>query len=186
LNTDRVVAEAAKMADEVAPSGLTLAGLAARLGVRQPSLYKDVASLDFLQHCITTRAKGELADVLGRAAIRRARDDAVGAVAHAYRAQTHEHPGVYQAAQRPRVPGDIDDEAASQLAVGVLEAVISGYGLRADAARSLHDHHLSPTGPGAFPPVRVSSSVRPASAPRRVASSLPKASVGTQVAATGR
>jgi Zinc-binding dehydrogenase len=34
--------------------------------VRQPSLYKHVASLDFLQHRITTRAKGELADVLGR------------------------------------------------------------------------------------------------------------------------
>jgi hypothetical protein len=57
LNTDRVVAEVAKMADEVAPSGLTLAGLAACLGVRKLSLYKHVASLDFLQHRITTRAK---------------------------------------------------------------------------------------------------------------------------------
>jgi hypothetical protein len=56
------------MADEVAPSGLTLA-LAARLGVRQPSLYTHVARLDFLQHRITTRAKNELADVLGRAAM---------------------------------------------------------------------------------------------------------------------
>jgi hypothetical protein len=68
LNTDRVVAEAAKMADEVAPSGLTLAGLA-RLRVGQPSLHKHVASLDFLQYRITTRAEGELADVLGRAAM---------------------------------------------------------------------------------------------------------------------
>jgi hypothetical protein len=90
------------MADEVAPSGLTLA-LAARLGVRQPSLYKHGGSLDFRQHGITTRAKGELAGVLGHAAIGRARDDAVGAAAHAYRAWAYEHPGVYQTAQRPRV-----------------------------------------------------------------------------------
>ena len=93
LNTDRVVTEAAELADEVGLDRLTLAALAARLGVRQPSLYKHVASLDALQRLISMRGKAELADVLGRAAIGRARDDALVAMAHAWRAWALEHPG---------------------------------------------------------------------------------------------
>ena len=57
LNTDRVVAEAAELADEVGLDQLTLAALAARLGVRQPSLYKHVASVDALQRLISMRGK---------------------------------------------------------------------------------------------------------------------------------
>lgn len=129
LNTERVVEQAAELADEVAPNQLTLAALAARLGVRQPSLYKHVASLDFLQQRIATRAKAELADVLGRAAIGRARGDALVAMTHAYRAWARAHPGLYQAAQRAPVPGDPVDEAVSERAVHVVAAVIEGYGL---------------------------------------------------------
>ncbi len=40
LNTDRVVTEGAELADEVGLTKLTLAALATRLGVRQPSLFK--------------------------------------------------------------------------------------------------------------------------------------------------
>ncbi len=69
LTTDRVVAAAADLADEVGPDQLTLAVLAARLGVRQPSLYKHVASLDSLRQLVAKRAKEEFADVLGPAAI---------------------------------------------------------------------------------------------------------------------
>ncbi|MET8242116.1 TetR-like C-terminal domain-containing protein [Streptomyces sp. NPDC005245] len=134
LNTDRVVAEAAEMADEVGPNQLTLAALAARLGVRQPSLYKHIDGLDSLHQRIAVLAKNELADVLGRAAIGRARADAVVAVAHAYRAWALEHPGRYQAAQRPPTPGDADDEVASTRAVQILAAVMDGYGFDGDDA----------------------------------------------------
>lgn len=129
LNTDRVVTEAAVMADEVGPNKLTLAALAVRLGVRQPSLYKHIESLESLQQRIALHAKAELADVMGQAAIGRARDDALGAVARAYRAWALDHPGRYQAAQRPPAPGDIDDEEISARAVQVLAAVTGGYDL---------------------------------------------------------
>lgn len=129
LNTDRVVTEAAVMADEVGPNKLTLAALAVRLGVRQPSLYKHIESLESLQQRIALHAKAELADVMGQAAIGRARDDALGAVACAYRAWALDHPGRYQAAQRPPAPGDIDDEEVSARAVQVLAAVTDGYDL---------------------------------------------------------
>ena len=132
LNTDRVVAAAAELADEAGPGQLTLAALAARLGVRQPSLYKHVASLDALQQLIAMRGKAEFGDVLGQAAIGLARDDAVVAMAHAWRAWALDHPGRYQIAQRAPAPGDTDHQAVADRAVQVVAAVMAGYGLDGD------------------------------------------------------
>jgi len=134
LNTDRVVAAAAELADEVGPDELTLAALAARLGVRQPSLYRHVASLDSLRQLIAKRGKAEAGDVLGRAAIGLARDDALAAMAHAWRAWARDHPGRYQIAERVRAPGDADHQAVSDRFVAVIAAVMAGYGLHGDDA----------------------------------------------------
>ncbi len=132
LNPDRVVTEAAELADEVGLDQLTLAALATRLGVRQPSLYKHVASLDALHRLISMRGKTELAEVVGRAAIGRARDDALVAMAYAWRAWALAHPGRYQAAERGASPGDAEHEAVSRRTIEVIRAVMAGYGLDDD------------------------------------------------------
>ena len=134
LNTDRVVAAAMELADEVGLDKLTLAALAVRLGVRQPSLYKHVASLDALQRLISMEGKVEAADVLAQAAIGRARDDALIAMAWAWRSWALDHPGRYQASQRGAAPGDAEHEQVARRTVGVLAAVIDGYGLAGDDA----------------------------------------------------
>jgi AcrR family transcriptional regulator len=134
LNTDRVVAEAMELADEVGLDKLTLAALAIRLGVRQPSLYKHVASLDALHRLISMRAKVEAADELGRAAMGRARDDALVAMAWAWRAWARDHPGRYQASQRGAGSADAEHEAVARRSIGVLAAVMDGYGLHGDDA----------------------------------------------------
>jgi AcrR family transcriptional regulator len=134
LNTDRVVAAAMELADEVGLDKLTLAALAVRLGVRQPSLYKHVASLDALHRLISMRAKVEAADVLARVAIGRARDDALVAMAWAWRAWARDHPGRYQAAERGADPGDAEHDAVARGTVAVVAAVIGGYGLDGDDA----------------------------------------------------
>jgi AcrR family transcriptional regulator len=134
LSTDRVVTEAMALADEVGLDKLTLVALAARLGVRQPSLYKHVASLDALQRLISMRGKAEIGDVLGRVAIGRARDDALVAMAHAWRAWALDHPGRYEAAERGAAPGDAAHEAVARRTIEVLAAVMDGYGLDGDDA----------------------------------------------------
>jgi AcrR family transcriptional regulator len=134
LNTDRVVAAAMELADEVGLDKLTLAALAVRLGVRQPSLYKHVASLDALQRLISMESKVEAADVLAQAAIGRARDDALIAIAWAWRAWALDHPGRYQAAQRGAAPGDAEHQEVARRSIGVVGAVIDGYGLDGDDA----------------------------------------------------
>ena len=122
------------MVDALGLSRLTLTGLAERLGVRQPSLYKHIDSMDDLQRSISVRAKGDLADTLGRAAVGRSRGDAIVAMAAAYRTWATEHPGRYAAVQRAPVAGDIADEVASAAVVKVLADVLAGYDLRGDDA----------------------------------------------------
>jgi AcrR family transcriptional regulator len=141
LSEDRVVVEAERIADEVGLSRLTLAALADSLGVRQPSLYKHIDGMDALQRSIAVRAKTELADVLGRAAVGKSGDDAIRALATAYRRWALAHPGRYSATVRAPEAGDTDDEAASAAAVGVVLDVLAGYDLRGadaiDATRAI-------------------------------------------------
>lgn len=137
LTPDRVVAEAELLIDQIGQDGLTLAALAENLGVRQPSLYKHIDGLPALHRTIAVRAKAELADVLGRAAVGKSRDDAVRALASAYRSWAHQHPGRYQATLRAPNADDPDDEAASAAAVTVLLDVLAGYQLHgADAVHA--------------------------------------------------
>lgn len=134
LNRARVVDEAAELADEVGLEGLTLAALAERLGVRQPSLYKHLDSLAGLRRSISLQAKGELGDVLVRAAVGRSGADAITVMAGAYREWALEHPARYTAAQWIAGPEDEEDTAASLGAIQVISDVLTAYELRGDDA----------------------------------------------------
>jgi AcrR family transcriptional regulator len=129
-----VVEEAEQMVDEVGLSNLTLAALATRLGVRQPSLYKHIDSLSGLQRSIAVRAKNQLAATLGRATIGRAREDAIVSLSHAYRDWALEHPGRYAAAQWIPAPGDSEAEAADWASVEIVAVILAGYHLDGDDA----------------------------------------------------
>ncbi len=129
-----VIEEAERLADEVGLSRMTLAALAARLGVRQPSLYKHIDGMDGLVRSISIRAKTDLAYVLARAAVGRERADALTSVAGAYRKWALEHPGRYAAAQSAPASGDTEDQAASLAIVGVATDILAGYKLSEDDA----------------------------------------------------
>jgi AcrR family transcriptional regulator len=129
-----VIEEAERLADEVGLSRMTLAALAARLGVRQPSLYKHIDGMDGLVRSISIRAKTDLAYVLARAAVGRERADALTSVAGAYRKWALEHPGRYAAAQSAPASGDTEDQAASLAIVGVATDILAGYKLSDDDA----------------------------------------------------
>ncbi|MGA8048019.1 MAG: WHG domain-containing protein [Dermatophilaceae bacterium] len=141
LTTERVVRAAGEMADEHGWSQLTLAGLASRLGVRQPSLYKHIDSLDGLHRGISVLAKRELGEVISRAAVGRSGREALASVCLAYRAWVHAHPGRYAATVRAPAPGDLEDQQAAADVVAVVVAVLAGFGLEGeraiDAARTV-------------------------------------------------
>jgi AcrR family transcriptional regulator len=134
LTPDRVVREAGDLADEGGLTALTLSALAGRLGVRQPSLYKHVNSLDGLRRGISLAAKQDLGDALRRAAVGRSGPDAVRAIATTYRSWVLEHPGRYAATVRAPQPDDEEDQRASAEVVSVVLAVLAAFDLDDDAA----------------------------------------------------
>lgn len=136
-----VVAAGAALADEVGFDGLTMGLLAERVGVRTPSLYKHVESLDALRRGIAVQAKHELATALARACVGLSGPDAVHAFADAYRRWVLDHPGRHAATIRPAAADDEEDRAAGEEALQVLFDILAGFGLRGarsiDAARAL-------------------------------------------------
>jgi AcrR family transcriptional regulator len=134
VTRERVVEEAEQLVDEVGSAQVSLAAIASRLGVQVPSLYKHVAGLPALRSLIEARAKGELAEVLARSAVGVSGDDAVDALAAAYRAWAKLHPGRYEFTLRAPDPDDAASLEASARAVGVMFDALAGYGLAGDDA----------------------------------------------------
>ena len=166
LSTAAVVAAAADIADAEGLDRLTLARVAAAAGVRTPSLYNHVESLDDVRRRVALLALRDLADALRDAAVGRAGDDALVAMADAYRAYARRHPGRYAATQRAPAEGDEAMRAAATGAVDVVLAILRGYGLEGDdaihAARAvrsaLHGFVALETGGGFGIPVDLDES----------------------------
>jgi AcrR family transcriptional regulator len=130
LDTDAVVAAAAALADEEGLAQLSLARLATALGIRTPSLYAHVHGLPDLRARLGARGARELASQLQVAAAGRSGADALRAVAAAYRAYAHAHPGSYAAMQ---VASDRqDNQAAGAAVVTLIVAALDAYGLSGD------------------------------------------------------
>lgn len=134
LNSEVVVAAAATLADREGLQSVTLAGLAQGLGVRAPSLYAHVGGLDDLRSRLAARGARELSDALQAAAAGRAGADALQAVADAYRAYAHEHPGSYEALQQATLARSPEASDAAASLVAVVLAVLAGYGLQGEDA----------------------------------------------------
>jgi AcrR family transcriptional regulator len=129
LSRAAVVDLGAQLADEAGHDGLTLAGVAARAGVRLPSLYKHVGGLDDLHRGVAVLAVGELGQQLRTAAVGRAGGDALRALAAAYRTYAQAHPGRYAATLRAPDPDDDEHGRAAATVVEVVFAVLRGYDL---------------------------------------------------------
>lgn len=134
LTRAQVVAVAAELADTHGLEQVTLAQVAAQVGVRLPSLYNHVDGLPGLRRELTLLGLQRFGEAISRAAIGKAGDDAVLAVAQAYRRFVKEHPGIYAAIVQAPAPGDQALEQASRTVVEVVLAVLAPYGLEDQAA----------------------------------------------------
>jgi AcrR family transcriptional regulator len=132
LDSAAVVRAAAELADARGLEAVTLARLADSLGVRPPSLYAHVDSLDDLRRRLGTQGARELAAAVAVAAAGKSRLAALRAVADTYRAYAKAHRGTYAAMQR--APDDDSGEAAAagRELVRVILAVLDGYSLEGE------------------------------------------------------
>ena len=136
IDRDAVVRAAAKIADDEGWDALTLARVAGKLRVRSPSLYNHVGGLEALRRELKLLVMRELNTALTRATIGKSRDDAVRALAAAYRAFVKRHPGTYAATMVAAPKNDPAVEAAAGHLVETCLSVLSGYGL--DRREGIH------------------------------------------------
>ncbi|GAA4632293.1 TetR/AcrR family transcriptional regulator [Actinoallomurus vinaceus] len=129
LTPDRIVAEAAAVADEVGLDRLTLAAVAQRCRVSLPGLYKHVSGLEAVKRDVALLAIRELTDTLTRAAVGLTGRECLRAVSKAYRTYALAHPGRYAASVQAPTPGDQEYTLVSDQAVTVAAAALNGYGL---------------------------------------------------------
>jgi AcrR family transcriptional regulator len=134
LDAARVVEAAAGIADADGLESVTLARVAADLGVRAPSLYNHVDGRGDLLRAIAVLGVRELTAALREAAVGRSSADALTAAARAYRAYARAHPGRYAATLAAPTRGDEEHRAAASEAVDVMLAIMRGWDLEGDEA----------------------------------------------------
>lgn len=131
LDREKVTVVAAAILDQEGTESLSLARVAAELGVKSPSLYNHVDGLDGLIRSIALGGVEDLAEVCRAAAMGRTGPDALRSVLHAHRNYAVEHPGVYPLTQVARP----DDEEIASASANVLEpvlAVLASFGIEGD------------------------------------------------------
>ncbi|WP_193046247.1 TetR/AcrR family transcriptional regulator [Mycolicibacterium baixiangningiae] len=135
LSRDSIVNAALTFLDREGWDSLTINALANQLGTKGPSLYNHVHSLDDLRRTVRMRVVGDIIDMLDTVGQGRTRDDAVMAMAGAYRSYAHHHPGRYSAFTRMPLGGDDPEftDATRAAATPVIE-VLASYGLDGDDA----------------------------------------------------
>jgi AcrR family transcriptional regulator len=134
LDEAAVVAAAARIADAEGLEAATLARVAAELGIRSPSLYNHVESHAALMRAVGIESMRQLGDALRDAAVGRSREDALRGLTVAFRAYATEHPGRYAATVRAPADDDAEGLEVAAAGVGVIVAVINGWGIEGDDA----------------------------------------------------
>lgn len=138
LDQQSVIQAAAELADS--STEVTLATLATKLGVRAPTLYHYVDGLDGLHRELALLGARQLARALGQAVMGFGGDEAVQAMATAYRNFAHAHPGLYNAFQRAADPQDTALQEAQSEVVEIVLRVVAP--IRADRDSAIHTVRL--------------------------------------------
>jgi AcrR family transcriptional regulator len=137
LDHAAVITAAAELADRDGLAGLTLAALAADLGIRSQSLYAHVDGLDGLQRDLALHAVQLLGEELRAAALGRSGRAALEAIAETYLSFATRHPGLYAATIRD-ARGDDELLAANFRAGEALGRILESFGLEGDD--NVHAH----------------------------------------------
>jgi AcrR family transcriptional regulator len=135
LSRDSIVNAALTFLDREGWDALTINALANQLGTKGPSLYNHVQSLEDLRRTVRMRVVGDIIDMLNTVGQGRTRDDAVTAMASAYRSYAHHHPGRYSAFTRMPLGGDDPEFTdATRAAAAPVISVLASYGLDGEEA----------------------------------------------------
>lgn len=134
LTRDSVLDVAMTIVSRDGIDALTLAGLARELSIQPPSLYNHIKGLDDLRRAIVLRTMRQLHEELRDVVMGLAREDALRAIAHAYRRFAKRMPGLYQMIQLAGDPQDNDTSETAHDTAQVVVSALKGYGIVGDDA----------------------------------------------------
>jgi AcrR family transcriptional regulator len=134
ITREQLVSVAAELADAHGLDGFTLAQVAARLQVKLPSLYNHVTGLAGLRRELAILGVRQIGERIARAAIGKSGDEAVLALAQAYRGFVLERPGLYAAGVPAPNPDDAEHLALARDVIEIILAVLAPYHLDEDSA----------------------------------------------------
>lgn len=124
LSPDALVDLALDELDATGGAPLSIGAVAARAGVRPPSLYKHVAGLPELESLVGARIYRDLGDTVEAAVADRRGADAARAFLHAYRSFAVRHPARYRALP-PRPVGHPALEAEGARVMAIAERAVA-------------------------------------------------------------
>ncbi|QQZ59912.1 WHG domain-containing protein [Paenibacillus sonchi] len=136
LDTHTLVLAAAEIADEQGIEEVTLAALAARLGVRSPSLYNHINGLQGLRSLLAVHGLELLNAAIAAASEGLKGDAAIHAMGQAYVDFARKHPGLYETTLRAPEEGNSELVRASEQVLSSIIRLLSCYEL--DAEGELH------------------------------------------------
>ncbi len=130
LDKKTIIEAAAHIADESGIANVTLKVLAAELGIKPPSLYKHFnGGLDELNRELMLHGWRSLENEIIKAAIGKAKDDAIMAICYAYRNFAAGHKGLFEAMQWYNMYLSEEYLQATEGMVSVFFQVLDAYGL---------------------------------------------------------
>lgn len=129
LDKEVILQMAADIADKEGMNHVTLKELAARLGVRPPSLYNHVAGLDDLYTSLTLYGWKQLEQEVTKAAVGKSKDEAVKSMCQTYMNYTTKHPGIFNVMQSYNQYSTKEAMKATEGLVSIIFQVLSSYKL---------------------------------------------------------
>jgi len=129
LDTKTIVIAAAQIADESGIEEVTLAALAAKLGVRSPSLYNHINGLQSLRTRLAIHGLEELYLFMSKAAEGVSGTNAVHAMGIAYLNFSRSHPGLYETTLRAPEGNNKELEDISERILSLIIQVLQVYHL---------------------------------------------------------
>ncbi len=134
VDSDTVLQAAVALADSEGLGQLTIAKLASFLGIKAPSLYNHIRSLEAVKDQLTNQGLRSLLDRSRDAMAGVAGQDALEALGHSQRQFAKEHPGLWAATHLPVAGWSEASQTAANAYLALVLAVLRGYGTTGDAA----------------------------------------------------
>ena len=129
LDSQTILNAAAELAEEKGLENVSFLQVAEKLGVKSPSLYNHLNGMQEISSGIAKLAISRLEDAIRNAAVGRSKEDALTAIAMAYRGFAKENPELYKAILRFPDCHDESTQEAGHAVVRILYQVMEPYNL---------------------------------------------------------